>query len=93
MRAINRKYLKLLAINITNPTRNVCGFSVRGIYDRVAIRRKPRLANGKAVKRAEGHPRVVACIASAANRRENVAQDRSAESRAHGNIEKQTKFG
>jgi hypothetical protein len=38
MRAVDGEYLKGLAIHVAHPARNVCGFSVPGIHDRISVR-------------------------------------------------------
>src|SRR5580704_15217869 len=87
VRAVDRKNLEGLAINISNPAGDIGRFPIRWTHNRISIRRKPSLTRRKLFETAEGNPGVIAPFPLVDNGREEVAHDGHAENDSDDSVQ------
>jgi hypothetical protein len=87
VRAVDRKNLEGLAINISNPTGDIGRFPVRRTYNRISIGGKPSLTRRKLFETAERNPGVIASFPLVDNGREKVAHEGHAENHSDDTVQ------
>src|ERR1700722_11648628 len=87
VRAVDREDLEVLPVHIANPAGDVCGVSIGGIHNGIAISSEPSLAGRELLEVAKWNPRLVASLTSAGNRRQEITHDRHGENCGDDSIE------
>src|SRR5580698_7037784 len=79
MCTVDGEHLELFAVQVPHPARNIRGLSIRGIDDRVSIRRQACLTRWKPIERPKREPRFISCSSSThwrkTNGRKKIAHD------------------
>src|SRR5260370_42650065 len=86
MRAVEREHLQLFLRNPPNPARNVRRIAVPRADERVAIRRKARLALRKLGELTKGHPCQIGSHLVTPRWSEDVAEDWGCEKRGSSRV-------
>src|ERR1700680_4544051 len=92
MRAIDRKDLEFLTINITHPAGNICGLPIRWIHEWVSIGCEARLDSRKPTQRAKREPGFIPRPPPANHGRKNIAHDGNRKDHADGSIEEKSEL-
>src|ERR1700680_2281007 len=92
MRAIDRKDLELLTVNVADPAGNIRGLPIRWSHDWVSIGREARLASRKPTKRAKREPGFIPCPPLANHGRKDKTHDGHHKDHADGPIEEESEL-
>src|ERR1700741_1976611 len=92
MRTVDGKNLKRLIIDPTDPARDVTGFSVPVIAERISIGGESSLPCGKLFQPAEREPRLITKLLLASHRRQEVTHDRHRQKEADNAVKKHSQF-
>jgi hypothetical protein len=93
VRAIDRKDLELLAVEISHPTGNIRCLAIPGMGNGIPKGREPGFAYRELFQAAKCKPRLVAWFPAAGNRRQEITQDRHGQNRTDDSVEHKSKLG
>ena len=90
VRAIDRKDLEILAVQVSHPAGNIRGLAIPGIGTGIPIGGEPGLACGKLFQSAEREPRLITRLPPASHRRQKITHDRHGQNRTDDSVEEQS---